>query len=71
MGDIKADESEPKSPVAVFAVPDRIRWERDDEEAGEASRPTLRRGRSLSISSMRSNAPIDPSAALPIQYRTL
>ena len=65
---------------AVEAEPDAaaqqsgIRWQRDDEEAGRVYRPALRRGRStgsLSISSSHSAAPIDPSAALPIQYRTL
>ena len=60
------DESAAKSRAA-------IQWQ--DEEAAPKGRPRLRRGLSqgsLSIHSVNSaSARIDPSAALPIQYRTL
>lgn len=59
----------------------RIRWQDNDVEAGRsASRPVqgpgLERTRShgsMSIRSVRSNTGggVDPSAALPIQYRTV
>lgn len=52
---------------------DRLQWQ--DEETATKSRPRIRRGLSqgsLSVHSVNSTSgPIDPSAALPIQYRTL
>ncbi|KAK3984747.1 hypothetical protein QBC44DRAFT_336401 [Cladorrhinum sp. PSN332] len=61
-------------------APDRIRWRDADVETGQSTQQSrglaLQRTRShgsMSIRSIRSNAGggIDPSAALPIQYRTL
>jgi sodium/potassium-transporting ATPase subunit alpha len=52
-------------------VAERIRWE--DAEAGRQSRDLRRthsRG-SMSIHSVRSRREVDPSIALPIQYRTV
>lgn len=54
------------------SVTDRIRWQ-DDAEASRLSRD-LRRTRSIgsmSIHSVRSRREVDPSIALPIQYRTV
>ena len=52
---------------------ERVRWE--DEEAARPSRaPALRRTHSagsMSITSVRANREVDPSIALPIQYRTV
>ncbi|KAK3328077.1 hypothetical protein B0T19DRAFT_182658 [Cercophora scortea] len=69
-----ADPEEKKGPRVDGH--DRIRWQDDDVEAGPgpsaAGRPGLRRNRShgsLSIHSVAGS--IDPSAALPIQYRTV
>ncbi|KAM0274957.1 hypothetical protein ACHAQH_007687 [Verticillium albo-atrum] len=63
------DPSKSKPPV-----PERIRWD-GDEEAGRKARPTLRRGLStdsLAVHSIRSRRnSIDAAAALPVQYRTV
>ncbi|KAK4442051.1 hypothetical protein QBC34DRAFT_456653 [Podospora aff. communis PSN243] len=64
---------------APIAKRDRVRWRPDDVELGtpkETSElPAIGRARShgsMSIHSLRSNTGgVDPSAALPIQYRTL
>ncbi|KAK3359504.1 hypothetical protein B0T25DRAFT_447450 [Lasiosphaeria hispida] len=78
------DGKETKPPLASppgppgAGGPDRIRWKDDDVEAGlpghHGGPPALARTQSygsLSIHSVRSNSGIDPSAALPIQYRTI
>ncbi|KAK0636109.1 hypothetical protein B0T17DRAFT_482038 [Bombardia bombarda] len=67
------------SPSRPVTAHDRVRWQNDDVEATpsgrQTGRPGLRRNGSrdsLSIHSIRSNTgQIDPSAALPIQYRTI
>lgn len=55
-------------------VPERIRWQ-DDEEAQSKPRPALRRNASadsLGIRSVRSRRnSVDAAAALPVQYRTV
>ncbi len=54
-----------------------VRWRLEDLEGqpGQTTtRPGLQRTRSrgsMSIHSIRSNAGVDPAAALPIQYRTV
>ena len=64
---------DPDESAAKARPGDRLQWQ--DEEAVTKGRPRLRRGLSqgsLSIHSVNSTSgPIDPSAALPIQYRTL
>lgn len=74
----KPSKEEP--PEAANTRPERVRFQDDvDVEAGgpgpSATRPTLHRNisrGSLSIHSVRSNTgAVDPSTALPIQYRTL
>jgi len=68
-----------KTPAPVIPKRDRIRWRPDDVELGNpggtSALPGLGRTRShgsLSIHSVRSNTgAADPSAALPIQYRTV
>ncbi len=69
------DASDPDKPCAVGP---RIRWRGADEEMAMAKdgRPTLARTHSntshLSIHSIHSRREsIDPSTALPIQYRTV
>jgi len=58
---------------------DRVRWQDDDAEMNRVGRrspegPAQGRTRSRSRGSLsirRSNSGVDPSAALPIQYRTM
>ena len=63
------DESQQKA-----VVPERIRWD-NDEEAGKTARPPLRRGMSSDSLAIRPvlsrRSSIDAAAALPIQYRTV
>lgn len=48
----------------------RIHWHADDIEAAPKPRPLGRSSSNVSINSGR-RASIDPSSALPIQYRTV
>ncbi|KAM7210066.1 hypothetical protein V8F06_014554 [Rhypophila decipiens] len=73
------EEPAQDEPPEQTSRPDRVRFRDVDVEAGRAgaltARPSLHRNvshGSLSIRSIHSNTgAIDPSAALPIQYRTL
>ncbi|KAL8377456.1 hypothetical protein RB595_008237 [Gaeumannomyces hyphopodioides] len=72
------DRIEPAQPeMPASPVRQGIKWQSADEEAGhgQGGRPPLRRAHSrgsMSIHSAHSRAgSIDPSAAIPIQYRTL
>lgn len=74
------EPSKEEPPEAGRRPPERVRWQDDvDVEAARpgapTGRPSLHRNisqGSLSIHSVHSNSgAIDPSAALPIQYRTL
>lgn len=75
-------ESEPKPPLPTARSDygrDRVRWQDDDAEMNRVGRRSLEnsaqgRPRSRSRGSMsirRANSGVDPSAALPIQYRTM
>ncbi len=80
MDDPGPKETVPAALGARARAPDRVRWHDVDEEAGRANRataslPNLGRTRSqgsMSIRSVRSGSgAVDPSAVLPIQYRTM
>jgi sodium/potassium-transporting ATPase subunit alpha len=63
------DESQDK-----HVVPERIRWDAD-EEAGKKARPPLRRGLSTDSMGIRPiisrRSSVNAAAVLPIQYRTV